>query len=72
MIENDAPKSSLEMFGTSVGGIRSFIEEFGIHLLLETSIVALIDGFLVNTALSMLLGISIVEGCQWLWRKWKK
>jgi len=51
------------------GIIRGFVEEYGIHVLLEVSIVGILDGFLKNTILSMLAGIFIVEGCQLLWRK---
>lgn len=53
-------------------GLRGLVEEFGIHMLLEVSLVGLIDRFLMNTVLSMLVGVSIVEGCQFLWRKWRE
>jgi hypothetical protein len=69
--ENGLSRGSEERFEISVDGFRSFIEQFGIHLVLEVSIVGLIDGFLMNTVLSMLVGISLVEGCQWMWRKWR-
>ena len=69
--ENGFSQGSEERFEISVGGLRSFIEQFGIHLVLEVFIVGLIDGFLMNTVLSMLVGISLVEGCQWMWRKWR-
>ena len=55
----------------SVGDARGFLEEFGIHMFLEITLVAIIDPFLSNTVLSMFLGISIVEGCQLAWRKWR-
>ena len=55
-----------------VEGIRGFVEEFGIHVALEVSLVGFVDTFLNNTVLSMLVGICIVEGCQFLWRKWRK
>lgn len=50
---------------------RSFVEEFGIHILLEVTLVELIDKFLNNTVFSMFVGIYIVEGCQLIWRKWR-
>lgn len=50
---------------------RSFVEEFGIHILLEVTLVGIIDNFLNNTTLSMFMGICIVEGSQWIWRKWR-
>ena len=48
---------------------RGFFEEFGIHILLEVTLVGIVDSFLKNTVLSMLVGICIVEGCQLLWRR---
>ena len=48
-----------------------FVEEFGIHILLEVTLVGIIDNFLNNTVLSMFVGICIVEGCQLMWRKWR-
>ena len=48
---------------------RGLVEEFGIHVLLEVSLVGIIDRSLNNTVLSMIFGISIVELCQYLWRK---
>ena len=69
--ENGFSQGSEERFEISVDGLRSFIEQFGIHLVLEVFIVGLIDGFLMNTVLSMLVGISLVEGCQWMWRRWR-
>lgn len=50
---------------------RGFFEEFGIHVLLEVTLVGIVDSFLKNTVLSMLVGICIVEGCQLLWRRWR-
>ena len=50
---------------------RGFVEEFVIHILLEVTLVGIIDNFLKNTVLSMFVGICIVEGCQWVWRKWR-
>lgn len=69
--ENDLSRGSWERFEISVDGMRSLIEQFGIHLLLEVSMVGIIDRFLMNTILSMLVGICLVEGCQFLWRKWR-
>lgn len=51
-------------------GLKRFAEEFGIHVLLEISLVGIIDRFLRNTVLSMLIGICIIEGFQFFWRKW--
>jgi hypothetical protein len=51
--------------------VISFLEEFGIHLLIEVTLVGLIDSFLENTVLSMFLGICFVEGIQLIWRKWR-
>ena len=50
---------------------RGFVEEFVIHILLEVTLVGIIDNFLNNTVHSMFLGICIVERCQFLWRKWR-
>jgi hypothetical protein len=58
------------MLNLSFGEARSFVEEVGIHILLEVTLVGIVDNFLNNTVLSMFVGISIVEGCQFLWRKW--
>ena len=56
----------------SLGEVRGCVEEFGIHVLLEVSLVGAIDSFLNNTILSMLIGICMVEGCQFIWRKRRK
>jgi hypothetical protein len=55
----------------NVGDVRRFLEEVGLHILIEVSIVGVIDSFLKNTVVSMLLGICIVEGCQMIWRRWR-
>jgi hypothetical protein len=55
----------------NVGDVRGFLEEVGLHILIEVSIVGVIDSFLKNTVVSMLLGICIVEGCQMIWRRWR-
>jgi hypothetical protein len=52
-----------------LGKARGFVEEFGIHILLEVTLVGIFDNFVNNTVLSMILGIFMVEGCQLLWRK---
>jgi hypothetical protein len=52
-------------------GLKRLAEEFGIHVLLEVSLVGIIDSFLRNTVLSMLVGICIIEGFQFFWRKWR-
>ena len=57
--------------GTGLDEARDFFEEFGIHILLEVTLVGIVDSFLKNTVLSMLVGICIVEGCQLLWRRWR-
>jgi hypothetical protein len=54
-----------------LGEARGFFEEFGIHILLEVTLVGIFDNFMNNTVLSMILGICMVEGCQFLWRKWR-
>ena len=59
------------MLNLSFGEARSFVEEIGIHILLEVTLVGIIDNFLNNTIISMFVGINIVEGCQYLWRKWR-
>ena len=59
------------MLNLSFGEARSFIEEIGIHILLEVTLVGIFDNFLNNTVLSMFVGISIVEGCQLILRKWR-
>lgn len=57
--------------GTGLYEARGFLEEFSIHILLEVTLVGIVDNFLKNTVLSMLVGICIVEGCQLLWRRWR-
>ena len=59
------------MLNLRLSEARGFVEEFGIHILLEVTLVGIIDNFLNNTVLSMFVGISIVEGCQWIGRKWR-
>ena len=54
-----------------VRDVRGFFEEVGLHVLIEVSIVGVIDSFLKNTVVSMLLGICIVEGSQMIWRRWR-
>jgi hypothetical protein len=58
-------------FSTCLDEARGFFVEFGIHVLLEVTLVGIVDSFLKNTVLSMLVGICIVEGCQLLWRRWR-
>ena len=50
---------------------RGFVADFVIHILLEVSLVGMVDNFLKNTVFSMIVGISIVEGCQFLWKRWR-
>lgn len=71
-MENGVRESPTGALGLHAEGIRGFVEEFGIHVVLEVSLVGFVDTFLNNTVLSMLVGICIVEGCQFLWRKWRK
>lgn len=59
------------MLRIKIGDTRGFLEEVGLHVLIEVSIVGVIDSFLKNTVVSMLLGICIVEGCQMAWRRWR-
>ena len=58
--------SRLDITANEVNG---FLEEIGIHILLKVTLVAIVDRFLNNTVLSMLMGISVVEVCQLLWRR---
>lgn len=55
----------------NIGDVRGFLEEVGLHVLIEVSMVGIVDSFLKNTVVSMLLGICIVEGCQMIWRRWR-
>ena len=71
MKASDNVSKTSSVFNLSFGEARGFVEEFGIHILLEVSLVGIIDNFINNTVLSMIVGICIVEGCQFLWRKWK-
>ena len=71
-MENGIRESRSGALVSQAEGIRGFVEEFGIHVVLEVSLVGFVDTFLNNTVLSMLVGICIVEGCQFLWRKWRK
>ena len=64
-------KANTGMLKLKVGDVRGFFEEVGLHVLIEVSIVGVIDSFLQNTVVSMLLGICIVEGCQMIWRRWR-
>jgi hypothetical protein len=69
-VRNNVSETS-SMLNLSFREARSFVEEFGIHILLEVTLVGIIDNFLNNTVLSMIVGICIVEGFQFLWRKWR-
>ena len=46
-------------------------EEFVIHVLLDISVVVIIDVFLRNYILSILIGDGIIEVAQFFWRKWR-
>ena len=68
-IRDEVSNASEVRYHFSVGGLMSFIEQFGIHLILEVSIVSLLDQVLMNTAFSLFVGITLIEGCQLLWRR---
>ena len=70
-VKNGISETNTGMIEFQVGEIRGFIEEVGLHVLIEVSIVGVIDSFLQNTVASMLLGICVVEGCQMIWRIWR-
>ena len=59
------------MFNFRLDEVISFVEEFGLHLLIEVTLVGIIDSFLENTILSMFMGICLVEGIQLICRKWR-
>lgn len=67
---NKVSKTGL-IINSRLSEARSFVEDFGIHILLEVTLVGIIDNFLDNTVLSLFMGICIVEVCQWMWRKWR-
>jgi hypothetical protein len=71
-MENGIRESRSGALVSQAEGIRGFVEELGIHVVLEVSLVGFVDTFLNNTVLSMLVGVCLVEGCQFLWRKWRK
>ena len=52
-------------------GVKAFLEQVFLHLLVEVTAVSLIDQVVGNTALSMVLGVSLVEGCRVVWRRWR-
>jgi len=52
-------------------GLMRFAEEFVIHVLLDISVVVIIDVFLRNYLLSILIGDGIIEVAQFFWRKWR-
>ena len=70
-MKNVAPDPRSDTLVARNGGFRGFMEDIGIHVLLEVTLVGIMDRFLKNTVLSMLVGICIVEGCQLLWRIWR-
>jgi len=53
-------------------GVKTFLEQFCLHLLIEVTAVSLIDQVIGNTALSMVLGVSLVEGARVVWRGWRR
>jgi hypothetical protein len=71
-MENGIRESRSGALVSQAEGIRGFVEELGIHVVLGVSLVGFVDTFLNNTVLSMLVGVCLVEGCQFLWRKWRK
>jgi hypothetical protein len=52
--------------------MRSFLEHFGLHLVVEVTVVSLIDQIVMNTAMSMVMGIGLVESVRVFWEKWRK
>jgi hypothetical protein len=52
-------------------GVKAFLEQFCLHLLIEVTAVSLIDRVVGNTAVSMVLGVGLVEGARVLWRRWR-
>jgi hypothetical protein len=65
-MENGIRESCSGALGLHAEVIRGFVEELGIHVVLEVSLVGFVDTFLNNTVLSMLVGVCVVEGCQFL------
>ena len=55
-----------------VEAAKAFLEQFCLHLLVEVTAVSLIDQVVRNTALSMVLGVGLVEGVRVLWRGWRR
>jgi len=52
--------------------MKAFLEQFGLHLVVEVTVVGLIDQVVRNTVLSMVLGVGLVEVVQVLWQGWRK
>jgi len=46
--------------------LKEFVEQFCIYSFLEVSVVSFIDKFILNIAASILFGITLVEGTQWI------
>ncbi len=55
-----------------VDAVKSFFEQFCLHFLVEVTAVSLVDGVVGNTALSMVLGVGLVEGARVVWRGWRR
>jgi hypothetical protein len=55
-----------------VDAVKAFFEQFCLHLLVEVTAVSLIDQVVRNTALSMIMGVGLVEGMRVLWRGWRE
>ena len=70
-VENGIRESNTGTPELNVGRVSGFFEEVVLHVLVEVSIVGVIDSFLKNTVASMLLGVCIVEGFQMIWRRWR-
>ena len=51
--------------------LKSFVEHFLLHVGLEVGVVSFINQIIVNTVVSLIIGITIVEGTQALWRRWR-
>ena len=55
-----------------VDAVKAFFEQFCLHFLVEVTAVSLVDRVVGNTALSMILGVGLVEGVRVLWRGWRR
>lgn len=51
--------------------LKSLVQHLGIHAGLELSVIGILDQIIPHTALSVIVGIVLVESCQAIWRKTK-